>query len=469
VTSRSAEELGTWDAVETAARIRRGDVSAREVVDAAAARAEAREELGAVAALCVPRAHAKVQAARPPTGPAAALWGVPTFVKDLARLEGVETTWGSAGAMGHVPSKSDPVVHTMDAVGLAIVGKSAASEFGITPTTEPKHRAPCRNPWNRAHSPGGSSGGSAALVASGVVPIAHASDGGGSIRIPASACGLVGHKPSRFVMDMDGSALLPVNIAVDGVVTRTVRDTIAYWEAVEATPRRARRAPRIGRAGRSKTRLRIGLYTDSPLGRPVEPAPRDAAVAAGELCASLGHHVEQVRAPFEAQALDDFVTYWGFLAWIQIRTAPAMLTRRFDTQRVESLTRGLAQTFAREPLGAIRATRRLRSFARAYARAFERFDVLVSPTVATLPPKLGWISTDASFEDWLDRVRSYVPFTPLQNAAGAPAISLPLGRAENGLPVGVQFAGPFGADATLLSLALELEEAAPWPHVAPME
>lgn len=465
MTNRAVDELGTWDAVETSARLRRRAVSHREVLDAALARAEARAELGAVAALSAERARAKADALAS-QGPVGALFGVPTFLKDLAQLEGVETSWGSEAVTGHVSRKSDPIATRMEAIGLSILGKSQASEFGITPTTEPKGK-PCRNPWNLAHSTGGSSGGAAALVASGVVPLAHASDGGGSIRIPASACGLVGHKPSRFVMDMDGSALLPVNIAVDGVLTRTVRDTVAYFEAMEVLRPASRRAPPLGKVARSPKRLRMGVYTESPLGRPVAREPRDAAIAAGELCASLGHHVEAIAVPFEAAWLDDFLAYWGFLAWLQIRTAPLMLTRRFDTRRVEGLTSGLARTFTRNPLEAARATARLRGFAAAYAKVFERFEVLISPTMACLPPELGWISTEAGFEAWFERVKTYVPFTPLQNAAGAPAISLPLARAENGLPIGVQFAGPFGGDATLLSLALELEEAAPWQRVAP--
>jgi amidase len=465
VRSREVEELGTWDAVETSARLRRREVSRREVVDAALARAEACADLGAVAALCAERARSRA-GAQTSHDPPGALSGVPTFIKDLTQVEGVETTWGSQSAAGHVSRKSDPIARRMEAIGLNILGKSAASEFGITPTTEPVGRAPCRNPWNRAHSTGGSSGGAAALVASGVVPIAHASDGGGSIRIPASACGLVGHKPSRFVMDMDGSALLPVNIAVDGVLTRTVRDTVAYFEAVEPTLPASRRAPQLGRVARGGKRLRMGVFTDSPLGRPVARAPKDAAIAAGELCASLGHRVESIAVPFEAAALDDFLAYWGFLAWIQIRSAPIMLTRRFDARRVESLTSGLARTFTRAPLEAARATARLRRFAAAYAKVFERLDVLITPTMACLPPELGWISTEAGFDAWFERVKTYVPFTPLQNAAGAPAISLPLGRADNGLPIGVQFAGRFGDDAMLLSLALELEEAAPWRRLA---
>jgi amidase len=461
--AHTIQELGTWDAVETSARIRRGEVSRWEVAEAALGRAEARAELASVVTLCAERARARVEAT--PRG--GALSGVPTFIKDLAQLEGVPTTWGSRAAGEHVSKKSDPIVRRIEGLGLTILGKSAAPEFGITPTTEPAGRAPCTNPWNRAHSAGGSSGGAAVLVASGVVPIAHASDGGGSIRIPASACGLVGHKPSRFMMDMDGSPLLPVNVAVDGVLSRTVRDTVAFFEAAEASGRASRRAPPLGRVARSGRRLRMGVFTNSPLGRPVAAEPRDAALRAGQLCASLGHQVEEIRAPFDGAALDDFLAYWGLLAWTQIHTAPIMLTRRFDTRRVEALTSGLARTFTRAPRAALAATWRLRRFAAEYAKVFERFDVLVSPTLAELPPKLGWISTEAPFEAWFERIRTYVPFTPLQNAAGAPAISLPLGRAENGLPIGVQFAGPFGGDATLLSLALELEEAAPWPRLAP--
>jgi amidase len=466
VRTHTTEELGTWDAVETAARIRRREVSRWEVAEAALARAEARSELASVVTLCAERARARAEAGAG-AGLGGPLGGVPTFIKDLAQLEGIETTWGSGAATGHVSKKSDPIVRRIERLGMTVLGKSAAPEFGITPTTEPTGRAPCRNPWNREHSAGGSSGGAAVLVASGVVPIAHASDGGGSIRIPASACGLVGHKPSRFMMDMEGSPLLPVNVAVDGVVSRTVRDTVAFFEAAEAGGRASRRAPPLGRVSRGGRRLRMGVFTDSPLGLPVAAEPRDAALRAGELCASLGHQVEEIRAPFDGAALDDFLAYWGFLAWTQLRTAPILLTRRFDTRRVEALTSGLARTFTRAPWEALGATRRLRRFAAEYARVFERFDVLVSPTLARLPPKLGWISTEARFEEWFDRIRAYVPFTPLQNAAGAPAISLPLGRAENGLPIGVQFAGPFGGDGTLLSLALELEEAAPWPHLAP--
>jgi amidase len=466
VTTPTIEELGNWDAVETSARVRRLEVTRREVAEAALARAEACADLAGVVTLCAERARTKLEEvpSRGSTGP---LFGAPTFIKDLSRLEGVETTWGSAAASGHVSKRSDPIVQRIEGLGLTILGKSAAPEFGITPTTEPTGRSPCRNPWNRAFSAGGSSGGAAVLVASGVVPIAHASDGGGSIRIPASACGLVGHKPSRFVMDMDGSPLLPVNVAVDGVLTRTVRDTVTFFEAAEKSGRAPRRAPPLGRVARGGRRLRMGVFTESPLGYPVAAEPRSAAVRAGELCASLGHQVESIRAPFDGAALDDFLAYWGFLAWTQIRTAPVMLTRRFDTRKVETLTSGLARTFTRAPWDTLRATRRLRRFAAEYAKIFERFDVLVSPTLAELPPKLGWISTEAPFEEWFDRIRAYVPFTPLQNAAGAPAISLPLGRAENGLPIGVQFAGPFGGDGMLLSLALELEEAAPWPLLAP--
>jgi amidase len=209
-------ELGAWDAVETAARVRAKDVSAAEVIEAAITRAQEAAPLRAVVAEQYERALQRAQQQGP--GPLA---GVPTFVKDLAHLEGVPTGWGSAAAGSYVSRRSDRFVRHFEDTGVVYLGKSAAPELGLTATTEPLGREPCRNPWDPAYSSGGSSGGAACLVAAGVVPIAHASDGGGSIRIPASVCGLVGLKPSRFRMDMEGSQLLPINIATDGVISRS--------------------------------------------------------------------------------------------------------------------------------------------------------------------------------------------------------------------------------------------------------
>ncbi len=452
-----AEELGQWDAVETAERLRRGDVSPREVIDAAVARAERRSSLGAI----VTESYDEARRARP----SGALAGVPTFIKDLAQVRGVRTAWGSRGTGEHVSRRSDPSIERLFGTGLVCLGKSATPEFGLTATTEPLGFPPCRNAWDRARSAGGSSGGAACLVAAGVVPLAHASDGGGSIRIPAAANGLVGLKPTRGRFDMDGSHLLPVNVAVQGVVTRTVRDTVAFFAALErpggpmAPIGQVRPAPAV--------KLRVGVFTDAPLGTEVHPEHRDAALRAGAICESLGHHVETMPCPFDAQVIHDFLRFWGVLAFLYLRGGKLLTHPGFDASRLEPWTRGLAAYFSRAPRVAFAGIPRLRRFGATYAALMRRFDVLVSPTLGEPPPPLGHLAPDLPFETKFERLVRFAAFTPIQNIAGAPAVSLPLGRTSSGLPIGVQLAAAVGAERTLLELARSLEEAAPWPRAAP--
>jgi len=353
-------------------------------------------------------------------------------------------------------------VRRFEETGVAVLGKSATPELGLMATTEPLFRPPCKNPWDRSRSTGGSSGGAGALVASGVVPIAHASDGGGSIRIPASCCGLVGLKPSRSRIDMEGSNLLPINIATNGVLTRTVRDQVAFYEAIESR-RKPKKVPPIAfRADAPKRALRIGLFVDAPTRTPVHPDVRDVVNDAGRLCESLGHHVDSIACPFDSSFNDDFLAYWGFVAWIQKKTAKVMLHWGFDSSRYEPWTQGIAGTFGDRPRATFAAIGRLRDFARTYARVMSSYDVLISPTVAEPAPRLGYLATDQPFETLFDRLRTFCPFTPIQNATGAPAIALPLGKSADGLPIGVQFAGAQGADGMLLELASAIEIARPW-------
>ncbi|HSY22717.1 MAG TPA: amidase family protein, partial [Polyangiaceae bacterium] len=220
--------LAGWDAVETASRIRSKEVTAAEVVEAAIARAEEAHDLGGVVESCYERARVN-------QGSPDAPWlGVPTFVKDFARVAGVATTWGSLGSGRYVSKRSDPFVRSFERLGVVVLGKSTTSELGLMPATEPLGRPPCRNPWDVSRSSGGSSGGAACLVSAGVVPVAHGMDGGGSIRIPAACCGLVGFKPSRFRLDAMGSSTLPVNIVTDGILSRSVRDTVAFYVGLES-------------------------------------------------------------------------------------------------------------------------------------------------------------------------------------------------------------------------------------------
>lgn len=437
-----------WDGLETLEHIRSGEVSASEVLESAIERAEAAEPLGGMLTACFDRARLAK-----PTGRFA---GLPTFIKDLAQLAGVRTTWGSRGARDFVSKRSDAIAHRFEAMGFVPLGKSATPELGMTATTEPLGFAPCRNPWNPMHSSGGSSGGAGALVAAGVVPIAHASDGGGSIRIPAACCGVVGLKASRGTLDMQGSPLLPVNLAVDGVLTRSVRDAIAFWDEIDPAP-----LPRA-------EGLRIGFFTRSGLDKPVHPATRRTVREVAALCEDLGHQVEEIACPFPRRVNEDFFRLWGMLGWIQERGARVLMHPRFDASLLEPWTKGMAEYYRAQRLEVARSVLRLRAFVRDYERVFDAYDVLLNPTVASPAPELGHLAPDLPFSTVFQRVEEFGAFTPIQNAAGAPAISLPLGS-DRGLPIGVQLSSKRGRDKLLLALAAKLEAAKPWPRIAPAE
>lgn len=455
-------QLATWDAVETRERIRRKEVTTQEVLEAAIARSERARHLGAVFEYTYERARARSAS----VDGEAPLAGVPTFVKDLHQLQGVATTWGSRASGPYISRKTDPFAKRFEETGVLTLGKSATPELGLTATTERVGQDPCRNPWDPSRSSGGSSGGAACMVAAGVVPIAHGSDGGGSIRIPAACCGLVGLKVSRLRLDMTGSNTLPVNIGTDGVLTRSVRDTVAFLSALESR-RAPKGVPPIGPVSqRPAEPLRIGVFVDSPAEAPVATEVRDAVQEASRLCRSLGHAVEEIRCPFPVTVVDDFTRFYGFLAWLQVRTARLMLHRGFDRSKIEPWTEGLMNFFAREKLVAIGAILRLRRFSREFPQLMARHDVLLSPTIPEPAPVLGYLATDLPFATHFARVRAYAAFTLVYNASGAPAISLPLGRSAAGLPIGVQLAAARGRDRTLLELALSIEAVKPWPTLA---
>lgn len=451
-----------WDATETARRIKRGEVTVREVIDGAIARTEDAWHLGPVVERTYDRAHATLETLTSN----GELAGVPTFVKDVTQIRGIPTTWGSRATGKYVSRTTDPIAKRLDSMGLISLGKSACPELGLTATTEPIGFPPCRNPWDSSRSAGGSSGGAAALVAAGVVPLAHGNDGGGSIRIPAACCGAVGMKPSRFRLDMKGSETLAVNVVCEGVITRTVRDTVAFFNALEAR-RVSRKVPPIGEVAAAPARsLRIAVFVDAPVGTPVDPEVRQATLGAARLCETLGHHVEEIACPFAGSVIDDFLRYWGVVAWLQLWTAPLVLHWGFDRRKVEPWTSGIANYFGRSKFAGVAATMRLRRFVATFGEVMSRYDVLLSPTVATPAPRLGHLATDLPFETHFERLRAFTPFTPLYNASGAPAISLPLGRSRGGLPIGVQFAAAHGQDRVLLELASSLEAEAPWERIA---
>jgi amidase len=351
------------------------------------------------------------------------------------------------------------------ATGLVPLGKTQLSEFGFSGAAEHPRLGPVRSPWSTDHSAGASSAGSAALVAAGAVPLAHANDGGGSIRIPASVNGLVGLKPTRNRLAQDKMMRdMPVRIVSDGVVTRSVRDTAAFLREAEKVYRNLKLAPvgDIARPGRK--RLRVAVVTEAG-GRAASPEVRSLTHDTGELLASLGHHVEEVEAPVPATFSADFVLYWSMLAMAMVRGGRLTFGRSWNAGQLDNLTLGLAQHCQRNLHRLPLATARLARSQAAAAQFHREYDVVLSPTVATETPRVGHLDPTQDYALVMDRLMDWVAFTPLQNATGNPAISLPLARTAAGLPQGMMFGAAAGQEALLLELAYELEEARPFARI----
>ena len=460
------DELSKLDGVATATAIRNGDLSAAEVVAAAIARAELIDPVLAVV-VTSDFDRALVRADKGVVGP---FGGVPTFIKDNEDVEGLPTRQGSAAlACAPAAKRTAPVAAQMLDMGMVCLGKSSLPEFGFIPSAEfPDDTAPTRNPWNPDHTAGGSSSGSAALVASGVVPIAHGVDGGGSIRLPAACCGLVGLKPSRGRLAVSPDAkFLPVDILGEGLLTRTVRDTAMYL--FEAERRYANpKLPLVGLVQNGTDRkLRIALVADSPNGRPVD-APTAAALAgAAALLESLGHTVEPVTLPGLDEFEADFKHYWAALAFAVSIAGPQLYGKAFDKSQLSDLTVGLARMFKKNLRRSPGAVRRLRASTKIQDQVYRSFDLVMSPVANAVAPSIGQLSMKLPFDELFPRVEDWVGFTPLANATGEPSISLPLGHDEaTNLPVGVMFTSAVGSDRLLLELALDLEAVSPFRLIA---
>ncbi|HXC50590.1 MAG TPA: amidase [Candidatus Limnocylindrales bacterium] len=463
VSAFADDALGSDDAVEIRRRLAAGEVSCTQIVSAAIERARAAGP--ALNAIAHERFDRALEEARGNNH--GAFGGIPTFVKDTDAVEGLPLRMGSHALPDAPQPKSSQFVKQLLGTGLICLGKTTLPELGLTATTESLAYGPTCNPWNTAHSTGGSSGGSAALVAAGVVPLAHANDGGGSIRIPASCCGLVGLKPSRArLVGADGGRLFPIDIISQGVVTRSVRDTAAFLAAAEQVKPSRRYAPVGMVEGAGGKGLRIACFTDSAHGVESHPDCTRAVVETAELCESLGHHVDRIRCPYDEHVVDDFFAYWGFAPFGLGLVGRWVFGPGYDHSRIDAWSHGLAEQFRRNIWRMPGVLRRLRSFAQRYDAFFARYDVLLSPTLAEPPMPLGYISPDIPFATAVERVMRYAAFTPVQNLSGGAAISLPLGRSADDLPIGVQLGGDRGSERRLLELAYALEEARPWPTLA---
>jgi len=458
------DDLARLDAVATVEVLDRGVLSTREVVEAAVARArDLGPVLGAVAFERYEGAVAESDVRRPRRG---ALHGLPTFIKDMVPVAGLPMTWGSEALAGApLQRRTGGVARDVERMGMAILGTSTMPEWGFIPSTEFPHLDPTVNPWNPQLSVGGSSGGAAALVAAGVVPIAHAVDGGGSTRIPAACAGLVGLKPTlgRLRRHTD-EAMLPVSISVDGVVTRTVRDTARWYAEMERVHRSGSLPPMGEVTGPPTRRLRIGVLGEIPGVAILDRATADTLDATATLLEELGHHVEPIGAPVEPEQFrDDFVDYYRFLVFAATRTARLGHGSHFRPESLTPFVQAMARSFRSDPMRIVGASRRLRQTRSRLHELHRRYDVMLSPTLATVPPPIGRLSPDVEFEVLLDRIARWMTFTPIANAAGTPAISLPMGFDEEaGVPVAAMLSADYGNDALLLQVSLELEQARPW-------
>ncbi len=488
-------EIHELTALQLAAAVRRREVSPLEVVEHSLERAERLgQQVGAFVTLTPELAREQARAAErtlvelsksPGTAAQAGdsagmaspeggnLLGVPCPIKDLTMVAGVPISAGSAALQGTVATVDDGIVTLLRQAGTIMLGKTTTPEFGLPCYTEPDIAPPARTPWDLSRSAGGSSGGSAAAVAAGIVPVAHGSDGGGSLRIPASACGVVGFKASRGRVSpgpygVDGPAL-----AIGGVLTRDVRDTAALLDVITAPwpgdlfllppPR----STFLEACERPVGRLRVGVLTTPVIAAdaPVDQACLDAVDETAILLDDLGHHVEPAPVPFPAEQWASFEAIWSVLA-LTIPVPPE------SEGLLVPLTRWLrAKGRSVTGLEYAHAVSAVQTITREAAARWERYDVILSPTLARVPAPLGSLRDDDDPEGDFRAQTEFTPWTSVWNLTGWPAASLPLHRAEVGgvtLPVGVMIGAPaLGADEMLLSLAAQLESARPWHSARP--
>jgi len=466
----------TWlDATAQAELVRDGEVSAAELVEAAIDRIEAvNPRLDAVIRTRFDRARAEA-AGELPEGP---FTGVPILFKDLGCTIAGEVTAFGVGPMRDQPwPVTSYLAEEFRAAGFVLLGRTNTPEMGTTVTTEPRSFPAARNPWDPGRSTGGSSGGSAAAVASGMVPAAHANDGGGSIRIPASECGLVGLKPNRGRVSQ-GPAIGEAwaGGTIDGVVTRTVRDAAGILDVISArqagepyyAPPWAR--PLRAEVGADPGRLRIGIL-DRPAGEDYldDPECRAAVSGAAQLMESLGHHVDESSpdAMFDEELVQHFTNIIAADTEASFRYFESLLGRPILEDEIEPRNASYRRTGAiLDAVTYLSSRAWIGMWTRRMASWWAEYDVLLTPTVGAPPPELGWFTAEGPEVEGR-RIISFIPYTAQFNLTGQPAVSLPLHWTPGGLPIGVQLVAAYGREDVLIRVASQLEEAAPWAQRRP--
>ncbi len=473
-----ADDLARMDATDQAELVRSGEASPAELVEAAIARAEElNPDLNAVIHPLFDEAREEA-AGELPDGP---FRGVPFVLKDLGAAFAGQPLHMGMRVLKEADFRAPVDTYLAErfrAAGFVTIGKTNTPEMGILPTTEPDAYGPSRNPWDTARSTGGSSGGSGAAVAAGMVPVAHANDGGGSIRIPASECGLVGLKPTR--QRISEGPIIGDNMSgltVELVVSRSVRDTAAILDAVHGpAPGDPYVAPPperdyVAELEDEPGRLRIGLITEPVADEAPQQEVIDAAIDAAELLTSLGHEVEEADVSVfgEMDVVPTFMVRWAAGQAAAIAQLSAVVGREIGPDDVEPLTWALVE-MGRGVSGAdyLAAVGQHQLMSRMFAGLHDTYDLILTPTLGEVPPPLG--SFDDSGPDPLDAIRRAgltAAFTAIANVTGQPAISLPLATSEEGLPIGIQLAAPLGDEASLIRIAAQLEQARPWSDRVP--
>ncbi|MBI2827576.1 MAG: amidase [Planctomycetia bacterium] len=466
-TAADADELANLDGLALADLVRRKQVTPRELVDAAIARVERlNPAINAVVTETYEQARTRTDGPVP-QGPFA---GVPYLLKDLDPNKGVRLTYGSVLFKDNIADETSEIIRRMEQAGLIVIGKTNTPEFGLLPTTEPRLFGPCRNPWNRDYSSGGSSGGAAAAVAARIVPLAQASDGGGSIRIPASCCGLFGLKISRG-RNPEAPGVEDDGLSVVHCVSLSVRDSAALLDATRgptagerwyaAPPKR----PYAQEVGAPPGKLKIAMMTKDLAGNAAHADCVAAVTSTAKLCEELGHTVEEASPKIDGEAYANaFMVLWAAVAGRVVKAATKVLGSKPPEEALEPWTWKLAEKDATHtPADASLAwSEVLQPASYEMVRFLSRYDLLLTPVLGLPPIKIGELQQTLSYDAMLERLLTYVAYTPFVNATGQPAMSVPLYWNAAGLPIGSHFVARHGDEATLVRLASQLERARPW-------
>ncbi len=469
-------EYLSYDALDLARLVREGEVTAGDLAQCAAALVEQwNPSINAVLELFddVDDIIAAVPAQAP-------FSGVPFLIKDLVlQAQGRRSEMGSRLAAGLVAQGDSDLMMRFRQAGLATLGRTATPEMGYNIATETLQAGICRNPWDTTRSPGGSSGGSAAAVAAGIVPVAHANDGGGSIRIPAACCGLVGLKPTRGRVPIGPGAAEGLNgFGIELAVTRTVRDAAALLDAVQGAGVgdpyviAAPASSYLSTLQQAPRNLKIAYSVEAWSGAAVDPEISAALRSVAMMCESMGHSVEEACPPLDTEAFADANTdLWSASIAHWVVDICAATGRPADHSTLEQATLAIHEHgLSLSAVDLLHADDVFNAVNRDFGGFFGDYDILLTPTTAQLPWPIGQHASDGgnyTARSWTDHVFSPAPFTAVYNCTGQPAMSLPLARSQSGLPIGIQFAAAYGCEDLLLSLAAVFEQAMPWPKVAP--